>query len=295
MKIINTILLDNENWFNKSTDESRVISWFSGGVASAVACQIALETYKNVHFAFCDTGIEHPDTYRFITDFENKFNVKINIYKSKEFSKPEDVFFKYNGLNFAHGAPCSMVLKKNVRTQQVEKLDTDYAQVFGFDFCKKEIRRASQMIKNHAEINPKFPLIEQEIDRSELFRIVESWGIAIPKPYDHFNNNNCIGTEEGSEGGCVQGGVGYWQKMKEIYPKKFARMAEIEHELSKKNGKPTTICKDQRKNSKGIIFLTKNIDFPEIGSIDDIKGKQPIGRMECNGFCSTQDQLGFKY
>ena len=45
---------------------------FSGGRTSAVLVwlmKIAMERYGwNVKFIFCDTGLEHPNTYKFIRD-----------------------------------------------------------------------------------------------------------------------------------------------------------------------------------------------------------------------------------
>jgi len=59
------------NPFNNNK-AGRVLGWVSGGVASAVACKLALEKYgDSVELVFCDTGIEHPDTYRFMDDFSN--------------------------------------------------------------------------------------------------------------------------------------------------------------------------------------------------------------------------------
>lgn len=34
-------------------------------------------------------------------------------------------------------------------------------------------------------------------------------------------NNNCFST------GCVQGGIGYWQKMEKEFPEKFNVMADL--------------------------------------------------------------------
>ena len=315
------ILKEDINWYNDMKPSGRVIGWWSGGVASAIACKIALEEYDNVHLAFCDTGIEHPDTYRFMDDFERVLGVKIHKYKSERFDEPEDVWRKYLGLNFANGAPCSTMLKREVRTKLVQDIENDYAQVFGFDYCDKEINRAKGMIKSYPEINPKFPLIEHKITREGLFREVSKLGIEAPVTYKLFLNNNCIGAEDSEKGGCVQGGVGYWQKLKRIYPKKYNYMAKIEHELTdlkleklkddliqaNKGGdsikiqkaqekldefQPVTLLRDQRK-SKGTyherLFLVHNPSYPEYETIDVIKGRQPVTPMECNGFCSLED------
>jgi hypothetical protein len=300
-----SILKDDVNWYNDTTKESRVLAWWSGGVASAIACKIALETYENVFVAFCDTGIEHPDTYRFMEDFEKALGVKVHKFKSDRFENPKEVWYKYLGLNFAHGAPCSTSLKREVRTKQVQDLENDYCQIFGFDYCPKEIRRADGMSEHNPELNPKYPLIENKITREALFREVSKLGIDPPVTYKNFLNNNCIGADDSEDGGCVQGGIGYWQKMRDIYPKKFNSMAKHEHELTrlriiklKEKGtyeedefKPVTICKDQREDTKGDrLFLAHNPAMPHIKTIDEIEGKQPVSHFECNGFCSSDDK-----
>jgi len=273
------------NIYNDSTEEDRVIGWWSGGVASAVACKIALEKYPNVHLAFCDTNAEHPDTYRFMQDFEKELGVKIHTYRSEKFKNPEEVWFKYLGLNFAHGAPCSSELKRAVRIK-VQKTKTDHGQIFGFDYCKKEINRATNMQKNYPEINPLFPLIENEITRDGIFKELKKLNLTPPETYKDFLNNNCILI------GCVQAGIGHWGKFKSIYPDRYNYMAEVEHKLSAVKGRPVTIHKDQRKNRQGNrLFLKHNPDYPEIGTIDEIEGKWPVIPFECNGFCSTQQEM----
>lgn len=278
------------NPFNDST-EGRIIGWWSGGVASAVACKIAIDKWgkDRVTLVFCDTGIEHPDTYRFMKDFEDTLGVTVLKIKSDKFNTPEEVWRKYKGMNFAFGAPCSSSLKKEPRIK-FQELKTDFGQIFGFDFCKKEIRRADNMLTNNPDLNPIFPLIVEEITREDLFTILEDLGIKRPTTYDHFLNNNCIGADDSPVGGCVQGGIGYWQKIQELYPKKFEYMANVEHEISADKGSPVTICKDQRKDTKGNkLFLLPNPMFPEIQDISVIKGRRPLTAFECNGFCSTEE------
>lgn len=49
----------------------RVVVWFSAGAASAVAAKLTLKKYEGrlpVHICYCDTGSEHPDNERFISD-----------------------------------------------------------------------------------------------------------------------------------------------------------------------------------------------------------------------------------
>ncbi len=268
----------------------RIIGWWSGGVASAVACYLALERYGDrVDLVFCDTKIEHPDTYRFMQDFNQVLGVTIKCIQSARCAEPEEVWFKYLGLNFATGAPCSMVMKKEPRVRYQE-LGEDFGQIFGFDYDKKEMRRARGMLVNNPDLNPIFPLIVEQYDRQRIFDTIKHLGLVRPSTYDHFLNNNCIGADDSPKGGCIQGGIGYWQKIQRLYPQKFEYMADIEHRISALKGAPVTICKDQRKATHGNrLFLKHNPDFPDTGTIEEIKGRQPITAFECNGFCSTTE------
>ena len=51
-------------------NESRVLSWFSCGDASAVASKLAVEKYGDrCEVVYCDTlAHEHPDNFRFLKD-----------------------------------------------------------------------------------------------------------------------------------------------------------------------------------------------------------------------------------
>ena len=183
------------------------------------------------------------------------------------------------------GATCSAEIKKRTRVQYQDK-ENDFAQIFGFDDSKSEQKRARNMLKNYPEINPLFPLIDHQYSKQDCIAEIGRWGITIPETYlNGFQNNNCFKT------GCVQGGIGYWQKIQREYPDKFAYMANIEREISADKGEPVTICKDQAGGQKELLFLEPNPQFPEIGYIGLKKGREPESLMECNGFCSTDDQI----
>lgn len=266
----------------------RIISWWSGGIASAVACKLALNEFSSTHdveLVFIDTFNEHEDTYRFLDDCSNFFGYQIKTIKSDRFDSIQDVWRRYKSLNVAHGAVCSSVLKKEVRTKY-QDIENDFAQIFGFDYSGSEQKRARNMLKNYPEINPLFPLIENKYTKEDCINEIRKWGIELPWAYKAgFRNNNCFET------GCVQGGIGYWQKMFYEYPEKFEAMAEMEHELSELKGDIVSICSDQTGGNKSRLFLKHNPNFPEIGNIMQKKGRAVESLMECNGFCSTEDQL----
>jgi hypothetical protein len=271
----------------------RLISWWSGGIASAVACKLALDEFGdkfNVEIVFIDTYHEHKDTHRFLDDCSKVYGQEIKTISNPRFKSIEEVWRKYKSLNVSKGAICSSTLKKDVRVKYQDK-ENDFGQIFGFDYTPAEQNRARNMLKNYPDINPLFPLIEGKYTKEKCISEVESWGIELPWAYRvGFRNNNCFGYDEDSIGGCVQGGIGYWQKIQREYPKKFSYMVEMERELSKLKGEAVTMLKDQSRGERNKIFLEHNPDFPEYGNLSQKKGREPESLMECNGFCAT-DQI----
>ena len=120
------------NPFNDAPTTNRVIGNFSGGLASAISCYYALEEFPNVELVFMDTSIEHPDTYKLIKAFEKLTGEEIRILTSDKFTQPEEIWRKYRGMNFATGAPCSTLLKRDV-VNKIKDRHTDFGEVFGYD------------------------------------------------------------------------------------------------------------------------------------------------------------------
>jgi len=237
----------------------KVIAWWSGGITSAVACKLAIDFYgkDNVQVLFIDTQNEHEDTYRFKNDCQKWYGCLIGSITGigGEYKNIQDVWRKHQSLNVATGAICSTQLKRRVREKWQKEIDYDY-QVFGFEFEKKEFNRAMGLKMNHPKAKPIFPLLMMGWDKDKCLEVVEDAGIEIPLAYKMgFKNNNCLNT------GCVQGGIGYWQKMKRDLPEKFEAMAKMEHELTDLKGQPITMLKDQSNKAKQsgntLVFFEK--------------------------------------
>jgi len=262
-----------------------IVCWFSGGITSAASCILAMQDYgkERCRIIFIDTGNEHHDSYRFKDDFASIFDIDIENLSNDKFRSIEEVWYHYNSLNVATGAICSTKLKQDVR-RKFEKENEYSHQVFGFEYDKKEMNRAKALSMNHPHTKPLFPLIDHQITKKDAIKLVESYGLKIPMAYNFgLGNNNCLNT------GCIQGGIGYWQKIKREMPEKFKYMAKIEHDLTDRKGKPVTICKDQSGGTRKLVFLKPHPDYPGYKSIDDMKGREPKPLVECNGFCGTQD------
>lgn len=289
----------------------RVICWWSGGVTSAVACKIAIDMFghRNCDVIMIDTWNEESDTYRFKKDCEKWYKMPIGTISRipSDYKNIQAVWDKYSSLNTATGAICSTVLKREVREKWQKQNPGFTHQVFGFEFEKKEFNRALSMSINYPNSKPIFPLLMMGYDKKKCISLIQEAGITVPAAYSYgFKNNNCLQT------GCVQGGIGYWQKMQREFPDKFDRMAEVEHWLTNKKGSPVTMLKDQGKEAKAkveaykyanLVFLKKHPDYPDLKCIDDMPQCKVEPLMECNGFCGindlnpqteTQSQLNFE-
>lgn len=177
--------------------------------------------------------------------------------------------------------------KRKVRVDWQRRNTFDH-QVFGFD--NSEINRANNLKKNYPSAKPIYPLLMYGLSKKDCIKIIQDAGIEVPKAYSlGFHNNNCLQT------GCVQGGIGYWQKYRDMFPDRFKKMADMEHNLTNLKGKPVTVCKDQSKDAEITgnfhVFLLPHPDYPEYKDLSMMKGRRPENLVECNGFCGIQGQL----
>jgi 3'-phosphoadenosine 5'-phosphosulfate sulfotransferase (PAPS reductase)/FAD synthetase len=280
--------------------EDKIIGWWSGGVTSAITCKLCINLYglENVRLIFIDTFNEDDDTYRFKKDCEHWYGKEIEtitrIGKDNKYEKIQDVWFKYKSLNVAGGAVCSSELKRELRKEWQKENNFKY-QAFGFDV--DEIKRVKSMTRNYRETaKPIFPLLMYGYTKQDCVQLLLAEGLKMPRAYVlGFLNNNCLKT------GCVQGGIGYWQKMQRDIPENFNKMAQVEHDLTDLKGEPVTMTKCQKKETKELVkltgdksrafvFLKPHKDYPLIKDISMMEGREPEPLMDCNGLaCGTKD------
>ena len=263
----------------------KIICWWSGGITSSVACKMAIELFgkENCRSIFIDTGNEDKDTYRFKDDCEKWFGIPIETITGlgEKFPTIQSVWRHYKSLNVANGAICSSTLKRDVRLKWQKENEYDY-QVFGFDI--DEPKRVKGMTTNYPEAKAIYPLLMHGMGKKACIDMVQSAGIKVPRAYQlGFHNNNCLKTM------CIQGGIGYWQKVKRDMPDKFEAMGDMEHELTNLKGEPVTMLKDQSKGG-GLVFLKPHPKYPDVKDISMMKGREPKPLMDCNGFgCAIND------
>lgn len=201
---------------------SKIISWYSCGADSAIATLIALRTYKEVDIIRIDTGSEHQDNERFMRDCERLYNKEIRVVKSQKYTSVQDVIRHRRFINSPSGAACTYELKKKVRYSIEDEYKSWDGQIFGFDISEK--LRATRFIEQYPAAKAIFPLIDKKLTKSDCLAILHNYGIELPKMYRlGYSNNNCIG--------CVKGGKGYWNAIRNDFPATFKEMAQIEREI----------------------------------------------------------------
>jgi 3'-phosphoadenosine 5'-phosphosulfate sulfotransferase (PAPS reductase)/FAD synthetase len=209
----------NNKTSNKMDAIHRIVVWFSCGSSSAVALKLAKEKYGKVNAVYCDTGSEHESNKKFLKDVEKWTGVKIEILKNFKYANIWDVFLKEKYILGIMGAPCTKLLKVQMRKKYQKK---DDIHILGYTLEEK--LRAEKFDFRNPDVKTEWILIEQGLTKQDCTGLVWREGIELPEMYKlGYDHNNCIG--------CVKGGMGYWNKIRQDFPEHFEKMAIVEREI----------------------------------------------------------------
>lgn len=254
---------------NEISKRPIIVVWFSCGAASAVAAKRTIEQYGQTH----DVRVvnmpikeEHPDNYRFAKDVEEWLGVSIEYVLHPKYptGSAVEVWNDRKYMSGIKGAPCTKILKKDVRHIWTEK-NNPAMHVLGFTYDEK--RRHDLFVIS--EISNVIPvLINNKITKGECYEILKEANIQVPKIYDlGFPNANCIG--------CVKAtSPTYWNLVRLTFPEIFSERAE----------------QSRRIGTRLVRYKGKRIFLDELPV--DAKG-QKIKDMdfECGIFCEIPKKL----
>lgn len=237
----------------------RIVCWFSCGAASAVATKLAIAENAGklpLVIAYTEVMEEHPDNKRFLAECEKWFGQEIVILGNDYYKRSIYETFKTSAMNIRGAAPCTRVLKKQVRERYEQVGDR---QVFGY--TAEEQQRYDRFIDANNEVDVWVPLIDKGLNKVDCLAMLQNAGIDLPEMYKlGYLNNNCIG--------CVKGGMGYWNKIRVDFPEQFDRMAKLE------------------RFKKQTIFKDRYLD--ELKPTDGNYPQEPD--IECSIFCQMAEQ-----
>lgn len=201
---------------------------FSTGLSSALTAIRVLNAFDrdSVRLVFMDTLFEDEDNYRFMRDFEQKFDVEI--IKLCEGMTPVDVFVKERIIPSNRIAPCTFRLKIDVFKKYLKSLEKPITIHIGYDFT--ELHRCEATRRNYESLGyyVDFPLLWKPYETrkyAQVFR--EDYGIEPPRMYAMgYTHANCGGR-------CVKQGQGDWIRTLINFPERFNEMEEFEQSMRK--------------------------------------------------------------
>jgi hypothetical protein len=218
------------------------------------------EKYPDCEVLYCDTlAYEHPDNRRFMSDVEKWIGKPIKLLKSDKYRDIFDVFDRTGYLVGIAGARCTTELKKNVR--KAYQRDDDL-HVFGL--TADETKRIDRFEEQNPELECEWILEDEDVTKTDCYRIIQQAGIDLPAMYKlGYNNNNCLG--------CVKGQQGYWNKIRVDFPETFERMARQERKMN------VAINKTYKGGKRIRVFLDE---------LDPAAGRDiPMPDIECGVLC----------
>lgn len=195
------------------------VAWLSGGVSSFVCAYVG----RPDRVIYIHVADQHPDTLRFIANCETALGMPVETIGDMDYRQSVDcVIERRRYVNGPSGAQCTTLLKKRVR-QRWERLNCEGGLTYLWGYDVGERRRAERIARS-SEWPCEFPLIERGLTKADCHALCAGLGVRRPAMYDlGYPNNNCVG--------CVKGGMGYWNKIREDFPEVFASRARREREV----------------------------------------------------------------
>ena len=249
---------------------------FSSGLSSALTAWRVFDRYgkDNTRFVFMDPLFEDEDNYRFMADFERRFDVEI--IRLSEGRNPYEVSRDESVIPNQKLAPCTFRLKIQIFKKwlvQQEK-DTDHITIhIGYDFSEMHHCEATRRNYEALGYTVDFPLLWQPIEYRSYTQVCrEDWGIDPPRMYEMgYTHANCGGR-------CVKQGQGDWLRTLANFPERYAEIEQWETEMrdhpkrkdyallrSQTNGNTTPLTlRELRERYEG-----KRLDAPLLCGLDE--------------------------
>lgn len=217
---------------------THVVVSLSGGVASWAAARRTLDRFNpsDVTLLFADTMIEDEDLYRFLDDIERDLNHEI--VRIADGRDPWQVFHDGRFIGNTRIDLCSRVLKRELLREWIDERFTEAIVVFGIDWTEEH--RIGAIEHNYAPHTCWFPLIDDGVDKDQVFAELAATGIARPRLYDKgFQHNNCGGF-------CVKAGQAQFAALLFNFPERYRHHEQREQDLREHLGKDVAILRDRR-------------------------------------------------
>lgn len=224
----------------------RYIVSLSGGVASAVAAERAIERYGRaaVTLWFADVLWEDEDNYRFMADCMQRWGGELITYCDGR--TPLQIAEHEQIIPNQRHAPCSRSLKIRPFVKFLEVQPGPVTVLLGLDW-REQHRMAKPKVTYEAlpGVTVDYPLMWQPMEFRSYQEVVREWLIEPPRMYAAgFSHANCGGR-------CVKQGIAEWNRLRLWEPDRFAEVRDWETAQRAKGGARAnySICRDQSNNT----------------------------------------------
>ena len=203
--------------------KTHYILGLSGGKDSAALAIYVRERFPDVHYFFCDTGAELPETYEFLTKLEAYFGKPIHrLGTGRDFDHWLDVY---------RGSLPSSQMRWCTRKMKIEPLERWIQDTFGDDQVVSLVAiRADEPYREgysstRTNIHVEYPFRDDGVDKSGVMRILNDAGVGLPAYYEWRTRSGCYF--------CFYQRKAEWVGLAERHPELFERAVAYEEKSNK--------------------------------------------------------------
>ena len=198
-------------------DSVRHICGISGGKDSSALAVYLRDTVPEMEYFFCDTGAELPETYEYLTRLQVILGKPITrLNASRGFDHWFEVF------RGTLPSPQMRWCTKNMKIKPIEEWIGD-DQALSYVAIRADEANRKGYISTKANIQSRFPFVEDGIDRQGVMTILEDAGIGLPKYYEWRTRSGCYF--------CFYQRKAEWIGLAERHPELFDRAVAIESKV----------------------------------------------------------------
>lgn len=201
------------------SDDTRHICGISGGKDSSA---LALYLKQNrpgldIHYFFCDTGAELPETYEYLAKLEGVLGKPITrINSDRGFDHWFEVF------RGALPSPQMRWCTKNMKIKPLERWIGDDTAISYVAIRADETNRKGY-ISTKPNIKAVFPFVEDGITEDDVLKILDGAGVGLPAYYQWRTRSGCYF--------CFYQRKAEWVGLADHHPELFAKAVSIEKKV----------------------------------------------------------------
>lgn len=164
----------------------RHILSLSGGKDSTALAIHLRDRIPNMEYVFMDTGEELPETYEYLDRLQAYLSTRVVVLKNMRYGFSDLLRMRNGYLPSPQARWCTEYLK--IRPFE-EYIGDD--EVVSYIAIRYDERHRKGYISNKKGICTVYPFIEENIDLSEVNRILDSSGLGLPKYYKWRSRSGC--------------------------------------------------------------------------------------------------------